>query len=305
MPRRSLRLILNGKKAGRPEIRRAVDLVRKDGHLVDVRVTWEGGDARRFAAEALGDGVDVIVAGGGDGTVNEVVNGMITVSTSPQSAMAVMPLGSANDFARGCGINIEDPVQALGFAATAAPTPIDVGRVNDRFFLNAIIAGFGAEVTFKTSERMKHAIGGVAYGLTGILMALRNTIYSVHFQLDGGDWQKESWVFSAIGNGVQAGGVRLTPRAKLNDGLLDVLTVPDFLPQNLPALLQEAQRLETTTEPTEFITYRQVVEIQAEADQVIPISPDGEEMYGTHFEVSMLKRCLPFILPPGAPLLPD
>lgn len=146
-----------------PGIREAVEQVCNDGHAVDVRVTWEGGDAGRFAAEAIEDGVGTIVAGGGDGTVNEIVNGIFSATDTPQSAMAVLPLGSANDFATGNGIPIGKPVEALKFAAEGDPVDIDVGRVNDRYFLNAVIVGFGAEVTFRTSERLKGMIGRGAY----------------------------------------------------------------------------------------------------------------------------------------------
>ena len=142
---RTLRVILNGKKSALPQVRQAVAAVRKDGHEVDVRVTWESGDAARFAAEALDDDVDVIVAGGGDGTINEVVNGIFQRTEKPEKSVGVMPLGSANDFARGCGIPMQNPTASLRFAASAGPQPIDVGRVNDRYFINALVAGFGAE----------------------------------------------------------------------------------------------------------------------------------------------------------------
>ena len=67
-----MRLIINGKSAGDPALRSAVKEIRKAEHPLDVRVTWEGGDAARYAAEATQEGIDVVIAGGGDGTVNEV-----------------------------------------------------------------------------------------------------------------------------------------------------------------------------------------------------------------------------------------
>ncbi len=77
MSRRHLALVLHGKAAGRPEVRAAVESVRADGHRVDVRVTWEAGDAVRFAKAAAAEGVDTVVAGGGDGSLNEVVSGVV------------------------------------------------------------------------------------------------------------------------------------------------------------------------------------------------------------------------------------
>jgi predicted polyphosphate/ATP-dependent NAD kinase len=72
-------LVLHGKAAGRPEIRQAVETIRQDGHRIDVRVTWEAGDTQRYAKEAVAQGVDTIVAGGGDGSLNEVVSGTLEV----------------------------------------------------------------------------------------------------------------------------------------------------------------------------------------------------------------------------------
>lgn len=297
MASRTLRVILNGKKAALPRVRQAVHAARDQGHDVDVRVTWERGDAARLAAEALDDRVDVIVAGGGDGTVNEVVNGIMRATESPQAAMAVMPLGSANDFARGCSVPVGDPAKALELAATGEPTPIDVARVNDRFFLNAVVAGFGAEVTFNTPERLKKAIGGAAYELTGALMALKQNPYRAKIRWEGGE-RDEVFLFAAVGNGLQAGGFMLSRDGMIDDGLLDTLSVVDF------SLSRIASIVETLHEPGKsiegLIHYDRHAWFDVEAENEIPISPDGEQMRGTRFHFDVLHRRLPFILPAGS-----
>jgi lipid kinase YegS len=299
MTAKSLRLILNGKKAGLPAIREAVHKVRADGHAVDVRVTWEAGDGARLAAEALEDDVDVIVAGGGDGTVNELVNGIFNATDAPEKAVGVMPLGSANDFARGCGIPMTSPLKALRFAATAEPQAIDVARVNDFYFVNAAILGFGAEVTFQTSERMKRAVHGAAYGITGFLTALKRTVYKGYVKTPDGE-REGTTVFAVLANGIQAGGFKLAPRARLNDGLLDLMSVPDFSMDQLPILLKDLQNLKKATPA--FIQYEQLKWMEVEAEQEVPISPDGEEFFGTRFRMEVFKQRLPFVLPDG-PLL--
>jgi len=88
-----IRIILNGKGAANPQVRAAVTRIRDEGVPLEVRCTWEGGDAARLAREALNDHVEVLVAGGGDGTVNEIVNGMLTAEPSPETALAVLPDG--------------------------------------------------------------------------------------------------------------------------------------------------------------------------------------------------------------------
>ena len=296
MSSRHLRLVLNGKKADTPGIREAVDAVRKDGHTVDVRVTWEVGDASLIAAEAVDHGVDVVVACGGDGTVNEVVNGIFSVTDSPKLAMAVVALGSANDFAHGCGLPIHDPVAALRHAASGAPVQIDVGRIDEQYFLNALVIGFGAEVTFRTSDRMKKMIGGVAYGLMGMLTALeRNFYHATMVRDDHGEHPEKEVVFAAVANGGQAGGVELAPLAQLTDGLLDVMEVPQFQFDQLPAIRRDL--LNIGKEEPRVIAYRQVTFYEVETDQEVPISPDGEKLITKGFKVEVLKQRLPFVLP--------
>jgi diacylglycerol kinase family enzyme len=91
MTKRS-RIILHGKQGANQELRDAVAAVREDEHDIDVRVTWEAGDSGLFAAEASNEGIDTVIAGGGDGTVNEVVNGLLQVEGNT-SALGVIPLG--------------------------------------------------------------------------------------------------------------------------------------------------------------------------------------------------------------------
>ena len=300
MAHRSLRVILNGKKSGLPQVRRAIEEVRKDGHSVEVRVTWEAGDANRFAAEALDDDVDVIVAGGGDGTVNEVVNGIFDANEQPKSAMGVMPLGSANDFARGCGIAVGNPTKALRFAATGKPHKIDVARLNDGFFINSAVIGFGAEVTFQTSERMKKSIHGAAYGITGFLTALKRKVYEGNVRTPSGP-RKGRTVFAALSNGIQAGGFQMAPRARLNDGLLDLFSVPDFRMELIPAIMRDIRGLKRGRTP-EVVIYEQHEWFHVDTERKIPVSPDGEELETTRLRAEALKQRLPFILPDG-PLL--
>jgi len=301
MPRRKKRrlwLVLNGKPAGRPTVRQAVQHLRDAGHRVEVRVTWEGGDAARYAAEGLArPDVDVIVAGGGDGTVNEVANGLLKGRRRPTKAMAVLPLGSANDFARGCGIAVSDPTAALRLAATGEITPIDAGRIGNRYFLNAAVGGFGAAVTFDTSDRAKKVMGGAAYGLTGFLKVFKQTAYVSEVRWDGGEDPNRRMLFAACCNGAQAGGHRLAPDAKLNDGLLRLLSVPDFRLSDMPKVVRDIQHL-GKTEPR-IVKYHPVKWLEVTAEQEIPLSPDGEIMRTNAFRI----ECRHGVLPPGAPLV--
>ena len=93
-------LILNGKGAGNDDLRQAVNALRQDGVTLHVRVTWEQGDAGRFVAEAAALGADTVIAGGGDGTINEIATALYQVSPAQRPALGIVPLGTANEIGR-------------------------------------------------------------------------------------------------------------------------------------------------------------------------------------------------------------
>ena len=162
-------VILNGKGAGNQDVREAIDGLRTAGNTLHVRVTWEHGDAKRYVAEAVELGVETIVAGGGDGTINEVSDALSQHSESSRPVLAVLPLGTANDFATACLIP-EEPQAALQLALQGRAVPIDFARINDkRVFINMATGGFGTKITTETPEKLKSILGGASYFLHGIL----------------------------------------------------------------------------------------------------------------------------------------
>ncbi len=296
---RTLRLIVNGKAAGDPPLRAAVANLRSAGVPLDVRVTWEAGDAGRWAAEAAGQGVDVVVAAGGDGTINEVVTGLMSAPEC-QTAVAVAPFGTANDFATGCGIARDNPLAALQLAATGKPRKIDVGQVNDRYFINVASGGFGARVTAETPTQMKKVLGGAAYSLMGLVTAAKMTPYRGKLIAPDGT-HDGAMILMAVGNGrLAGGGYPVAPRALLDDGLLDVMVVLDVDVREFGALLSELMTLGSET--NRYALYRQLPSFRIEAEQPVHVNLDGEPMQATTFDFRVLKQRLPFILPGEAPL---
>ena len=165
-----IRIILNGKKAGLESVRQAVFAARQSGN-VDVRVTWEAGDAERLVNEAITEGCGRIVAGGGDGSVNEIVNALMYVPLQDRPELAILPLGTANDFATACGIPTAIS-EAIALAQTATAVDVDCARANEHYFINVASGGFGALVTTNTPVALKNFLGGGAYTLAGLVQAL-------------------------------------------------------------------------------------------------------------------------------------
>jgi lipid kinase YegS len=294
---KKVQLILNGKAAGNDTLRAAVSRQQAIGHTIEVRVTSEKGDARRFASET-GE-VDLLIAAGGDGTLNEVVHGLMDLPEAARSVLGIMPLGTANDFATGCGIP-RDPEQALALCLEGRAVPVDVGKANEHWFLNAASIGFGAEITATTPPELKHLLGPAAYAVMGAILAMNVHHYRGRLTLPNREITGSGPV-AIVGNGRQAGGgVQVTPRARIDDGLLDVLAV-----RNIPAmaLLTAARELQELSPDGEYISYWQTPWAEAHTEEAIPVNLDGEPMQFSSVRYEAVPRAIRLIVPPNCPLL--
>jgi lipid kinase YegS len=303
MSPRSIEIIAHAKAAADPALAAAVGAIRRRGHAVNLHVSAAAGDAERLAAAAAAGGAEAVVAAGGDGTLNEVLQGVVQAGLPARCGLGIIPGGTANDFAAGCGIPTADPLDALELIAGSDPVPIDVGRLGERVFLNMACGGFGTEVTTATPPELKHLLGGVAYLLTGLFSWDSITAKPVRLRGPGLDWSGNLFVL-AVGNGRQAGGgFRLCERAKLDDGLLDVVALPDVPFLEMLGLLGELMTAEATPGGDLPLQYHQVPWLEVEAPDGMQLNLDGEPLRGATFRFDVLPRQLPVFLPPGAPLV--
>lgn len=291
----SLRLILNGKAADDESIRTAVQAVRRGGLEVDVRVTWEAGDARRFARRAAEESVDAVVAGGGDGTLSEVVDGLLRSDVRFEGSAGLLPAGTANDFAEAMGLPIGDPRAALRLVEEAPPTPIDVGKVGERHFINMATAGAGSEIGAETPDKLKELLGRLGYLVSGL--ARFGEIRPVRGGLSAPDFEWEGeFLVLAVANGKQAAGFRLCPDAAPSDGLLHVAILPSERETDRFKLLSELlvgglERID------ERIVRSRVPWLAVEAPDGLHVNLDGEPLRGTRFRFELEPEALPFHLP--------
>jgi lipid kinase YegS len=281
-------LVLHKKSCTRPEVKAAVKHVRQSGIDVDVYIPWSRKDLRRFVQQAIKDGAQRIVAGGGDGTLNAVVNAMIRGDKRPRASLGILPLGTANDFAKGAGIDATDLTSALQLACTGSPTKIDVGRMNDQYFINVASAGFGAEVTATTPQEMKKLLGGMAYSIMGFVKAFQLEPYEGRLILPDGVVKEGSMLIMAVGNNRFAGGgYEVAPQAILTDGLLDVAVVSGLRLDNLSRVVEEMKH--PANPRNEHLLYHQLSAFTIETEKPLHVNLDGEPIKGTHFEF----RCIP------------
>lgn len=298
-----LRLILHGKVAREQRVRDAIDAVRSDGHVVSVRVTFESGDASRMAAEAVAEAkaglLDTIVAGGGDGTVNEVFGAALAAEPPLGCGFAVLPLGTANDFARSAAIPAADTTAALRLAAGAPVRPIDVGFVDARPFINLLTGGFGSRVTVETDPELKRRMGGLAYVLTGVSRFSELSANAGRIVGEGFEWEG-SFLALAIGNGRQAGGgIALCPDALLDDGLLDLMILPDIASEGrLDALGTILMQGLTAIES--LVVRARGPWFEYRSDKELSVNLDGEPMRARRFRATCRPGALSLHVGPGA-----
>ena len=288
------RLILNGKSAGDEAAREAVGLLRKQGVQLDVRVTWEAGDAERYVAEAIADGIDTIVAGGGDGTLSEVATTLAHRDESADAlpSLGLLPLGTANDFARAAGIP-DAPEDALRLLLGQAAMPIDLLKLEANgeihWAANLASGGFGTQVTVETDEGLKKLLGGLAYLVTGIAKLGRIEPLPVRLHGPGFDWEG-GLIALGLGNGRQAGGGQpLCPEAWIDDGLLDLTVIPELsgeLLATLGALVKDGQQAAIERSAQRARLPR--VELESPGAP-ITLNLDGEPVEARHFRI----ECIP------------
>jgi lipid kinase YegS len=300
---RQLRIIVHGKAADNARLREAVKRQRERGHCIEVRVTWEKGDAARFAEQSAEEGIETVVAAGGDGTISEVASGLAAWGLEREGlpSLGILPLGTGNDFAVAAGIPL-DLVAALELVVVREPVAADLGRVGDQVFINMATGGFGAQVTRETPEELKKSLGGAAYLITGLTRFSGIKDASGRFRGPGFKWSGPFLVF-AIGNGRQAGGGHvLCPEARIDDGMLDLRILPSLPPEDLPGTLARMLRDGLDAVERDLISAK-LPWIELEAESGLSINLDGEPLSGANLRFEVIPGALQIHLPEDSPLL--
>jgi len=269
MNSKHIALIVHGARADRPDVRHLVTWVRDKGHMVETLTTFEAGQAAWIAADAARRGVDVVAASGGDGTVNEVVNGLDGYDVP----LGIIPLGTANDFARQVGIPA-DADHAMDVILQRKPRRLDTASLNGRRFLNVSTGGVGAEATAETPSDAKESLGAVAYAITGMRKLADFRSLRARFSVDGIDYDGEFLMFAVGLTQSTGGGTMVTPMASVTDGLLDLCIVEGMSRAEFARTVFKVKRGEHVGHPG--VQYVQVRDVTIEAREPIAVNVDGE-----------------------------
>jgi diacylglycerol kinase (ATP) len=267
---------------------------------VELCVTRQEGDARRFAREALEAGAGLIVAAGGDGTLNEVVNGLAADFGSAR--LGLIPLGTGNDFAR--SINVPaDLDAAIGILREGRVRTLDVARATfgdgSRYFINMAAGGFSGLVSEKADE-VKDRWGPLAYlrAAVGVLPELQG--FDATFLIDGEDGRERLKLEAynvVVSNGrYVAAGIPVAPQSRLDDGRLDLMLVPTASLGEMAILLPQVL-LGRHTESDRLI-FREVTRLEIASDPAMAFNVDGELIGETPVRFEVLPRALQVVVGP-------
>jgi diacylglycerol kinase (ATP) len=268
------RLIYNP-TAGREEVRKRIPEIlmtlEAGGYETSCHATTREGDATMAARHAVEHRFDLVIAAGGDGTIYEVVNGIAEQKYRP--AIGIIPAGTTNDFARAIGLP-RSIMKAVQVIAKGKPFPIDIGRMNDRYFINIAGGGMLTTLTYEVPSKLKTVLGQLAYYMKGIEKLPFLSPIPIRIETDQHIIDEEIMLF-LIANSNSVGGMeKMAPNAKLDDGLFDCIvlkkaSIPDYI--RLATLLMKGEHV---NDPA--VMYFQTKKLTATSPKQVELNLDGE-----------------------------
>jgi len=214
-----------------------IERVLQDREIpVEFRLTHDRGSATELAAEVRSAGYDVVVSVGGDGTIQEVVNGLVDTEGNCPTPLGVIPGGTGNDFSKMLGYPRE-PLAALEVVLGGRVRALDLGRYGSRYFINIAGVGFDAEVAAFLNRRPKRLPAVLTYLYGVLVMLTRYRPAPLEVALDGMTITQNCLLVSVCNGHSHAGGMKMCPEAQPDDGTLDICVVGDVGPLETIMLL--------------------------------------------------------------------
>lgn len=274
----------SGKGLIRSHLVDIIDIFTKAEYLVTVHPTQKSGDARFFTKE-YADDYDLVVASGGDGTLDEVVNGMMEANS--EVPIGYIPSGSTNDFGSSLSIP-KDMLEAANRIVNGHLFPCDIGGFNDKNFVYVAAFGMFTEVSYETDQGMKNSLGHVAY----VLEAAKKVwnIPAIHLKIESEEYSGEDdFAYGMVSNAKSVGGMKnLTgDNVELDDGLLEVTLVHS--PKNPKELSEILASMFIGDSTSPLVEKFQTEKITFTSEMPVAWTMDGERG-GEHTEVLICNR---------------
>lgn len=274
--------------------RSGMDEALRERHLPHEIIDTASSDESRAAAEEAARAGRIVVAAGGDGTANDVANGVLAAG-NPRAVMGLVPLGTGNDLARSLGRVAHGIDRALDALAEGRVVRIDVGQVNgDEYFVNVLGIGFDAEVV---RRRANHRIKAPSYfpGAARLVLSYRPQRYRVRWR--GGEWEGPATLVAAMNGAYEGGGVHLAPKASLEDGLLELYWIDPINAWQFARYIWAVRW--GTHDRLSLVRYSRTDSLTVESDTAIGYHVDGEwrqARAGTAVQIAVQRRGLPILV---------
>jgi len=297
---RKAKIILNP-YAGRWKAQRAIPDVeracREVGLDYELALTTGPDHGIELARQAVLEGYSPIISAGGDGSISEVVNGMLEASGGecPPVPLGIIPLGSADDLADMLGLP-KEPLAACRVIVAGRERRLDLGRVNGRYFDNNSAVGLEPMVTI-TQQEMVRVKGTPRYILAAVKTILAHRPWRMRLEWDGGEHEGPTALVS-VGNTRRTGGAFfMTPRAEPDDGLLDFVFARGMSRLRLLRLLPTTFDGSHVEQPE--VRYERTTRLTITCDPPTPIQADGElfERAATRVTYEVLPARLRVLVP--------
>ncbi len=257
------------------------------GLAYDLAVTQKPDEGIEIAATAVSEGYDAIIAAGGDGTINEVINGILQATPSgPSLPFGIIPIGSANDFNLMAGLP-DDIHKSIQLIANGHTRQIDAGVVNGRYFINNSATCMEPMVTLETQKIQR--LKGESRYLAGLGRALiKLKAWDMQITWDTGDYSGPGILLSVC-NSPRTGGFMMAPGAEIDDGWLDFVFVPQVSKPTLMRLLVKLMRGTHVEDP--LVTFKRTTKLNVALQPGAPAHTDGE-IFSTS-ETNLAYQILP------------
>lgn len=274
----------SGKAAVVPKIAAVIDMFTKADYEVTARPTQERMDACAAAKYAAQQGFDMIVCSGGDGTLNEVIQGIM--KSDKRLPIGYIPSGSTNDFAKGLGIP-KSITEAAQWIIDGKPYPCDIGEFNNKFF--TYIAAFGAftEVSYETPQQFKNYLGHAAYILNGLTHINNIRSYRIKVTADNEEFE-DDFIFGMVTNSSSVAGLLSLNDSLYDDGLFEVILIKT--PSNaigLQKIIHSLLNINIDIDTAHIKSFR-ASEINFECNEELQWTIDGE--FGGSFKSANIKN---------------
>jgi len=298
------RLILNptsGSDAGAVQLPALNEQLRERIGAMDIVMTVAPGDARDAAADAARAGYDTLFIGGGDGTLNQVLNGVASVDGAlSRVTFGVIPLGTGNDFATALGLpeNVDEAIRLLLKGRTI---DVDLGTLNGHHFVNVSAGGFIADVSDAVSPALKTIAGKLAYLIGGaqVLWDYEPVKAELRAIVDGEliDREVNLQMFAVCNARLIGGGRMIAPHAVIDDGWLDICLVEAMPTLEFVGLLNRVSTGDHLDD--DRVTYFRARELDLRFNQVIKVNTDGEVLTADRCHYGVRPRSARFIVGNG------